>query len=128
MDRTWVSGYNKSRASAAARKAVSRGIDLDDLAQTTYGTGVKDEVRDTIGSTMQRLEKSGGFHISSVSKQMSNTGNGTSVFEIEPVSYGRGPSMLQMNMNTDWLARVWMRSTLPLPQVVAPMQPRWKKR
>lgn len=108
VDRTWVGGYNKSVASAAnqaARKLVTRRIDLDDLEQVTYGTGVQDEVRDAIGSTMKRLEERGGFSINYVGKQMANSGDGgTSVFEVEPVSYGRGPSLLRLNVNTEWLA------------------------
>ena len=89
----------------AAKSGIIKNIDLDDLDFVTYNTGMKEEVVKYIGSTVKELEQSLGVRFNYVSNEIKSTGShGTAIFQTEPVSFGRGKVLLQLNINTEVLA------------------------
>ena len=89
----------------AAKSGIIKNIDLDDLDFVTYNTGMKEEVVKYIGNTVKELEQSLGVRFNYVSNEIKSTGShGTAIFQTEPVSFGRGKVLLQLNINTEFLA------------------------
>lgn len=105
-ERSFIGGKAAGKGlNGAAKSGIIKNIDLDDLDFVTYNTGMKEEVVKYIGNTVKELEQSLGVRFNYVSNEIKSTGShGTAIFQTEPVSFGRGKVLLQLNINTEFLA------------------------